>query len=72
MGNLPEAPLLEIAYRGPVLTALRDLVVGLAGYGLAAFLDGEEILPGQSFLWPKGKVLTFRPGGRGVRIYLAV
>lgn len=72
LGNLPEAPLLEIAYRGPVLTALRDLVVGLAGYGLAAFLDGEEILPGQSFLWPKGKVLTFRPRGRGVRIYLAV
>lgn len=72
VGNPPGAPLLEVAYRGPVLTALRDLVVGLAGYGLVALLDGEEIGPGQSFLWPKGKTLSFRPRGRGVRVYLAV
>ncbi|WP_038056804.1 urea amidolyase family protein [Thermus amyloliquefaciens] len=72
VGNPPGAALLEIAYRGPVLTALRDLVVGLAGYGLVALLDGEEIAPGQSFLWPRGKTLSFRPRGRGVRVYLAV
>lgn len=72
VGNPSGTPLLEISYRGPVLTALRDLVVGLAGYGLVAFLDGEEVIPGQSFLWPRGKALSFRPRGKGARVYLAV
>nr|WP_279232119.1 5-oxoprolinase subunit PxpB [Thermus albus] len=72
VGNPPGTPLLEMAYRGPVLTALEDLVVGFAGYGFVALLDGEEIPPGQSFLWPRGKTLSFRPWGRGVRAYLAV
>lgn len=72
VGNLPGAPLLEVAYRGPVLTALRDLVAAVAGYGLTALLEGEEIPPGRSFFWPRGKTLSFRPKGRGVRVYLAV
>ncbi len=72
VGNPPGAPLLEIAYRGPVLTALRPLVAALAGYGLVGLLEGEEIPPGRSFLWPKGKTLAFRPRGPGVRVYLAV
>ncbi|MFN4073194.1 MAG: 5-oxoprolinase subunit PxpB [Thermus sp.] len=72
VGNPPGAPLLEVAYRGPVLTALRDLVAAVAGYGLAALLDGEEIPPGRSFFWPRGKPLSFRPQGRGARVYLAV
>lgn len=72
VGNPPGTPLLEMAYRGPVLTALEDLVVGFAGYGFVALLDGEEIPPGRSFLWPRGKTLSFRPWGRGVRAYLAV
>lgn len=72
VGNPPGAPLLEVAYRGPVLTALRDLVAAVAGYGLTALLEVEEIPPGQSFFWPRGKTLSFRPKGRGVRVYLAV
>ncbi|GAB1858880.1 hypothetical protein MHTCC0001_37240 [Flavobacteriaceae bacterium MHTCC 0001] len=35
--------------------------------GFVALLEGEEILPGQSFLWPRGKTLRFRPRGPGVR-----
>ncbi|GLV47121.1 urea carboxylase [Thermus sp. LT1-2-5] len=72
VGNPPGAPLLEFAYKGPILTALRPLVAALAGYGFVALLDGEEIPPGQSFLWPKGRALRFRPKGKGVRAYLAV
>ncbi|SDE70962.1 sensor histidine kinase inhibitor, KipI family [Thermus arciformis] len=72
VGNPQGAPLLEIAHRGPVLTALRDLVAAFAGYGLEALLEGEEIPPGQSFLWRAGKTLRFRPRGPGVRGYLAV
>ncbi|GGM93546.1 urea carboxylase [Thermus composti] len=72
VGNPKGAPLLEFAYKGPVLTALRHLVAGFAGYGFVALLEGEEIPPGQSFLWPRGKTLRFRPKGRGVRGYLAV
>lgn len=72
VGNGAGAPLLEFAYKGPVLTALRDLVAAFAGYGFVALLEGEEIPPGQSFLWPRGKTLRFRPRGPGVRGYLAV
>ncbi|MCS6869537.1 MAG: urea amidolyase family protein [Thermus sp.] len=72
VGNPPGAPLLEVAYRGPVLTALRPLVAAVAGYGLVALLEGEEIPPGQSFFWPQGKTLRFRPKGKGVRVYLAL
>lgn len=72
VGNPPDAPLLEVAYKGPVLTALRPLVAALTGYGLVALLEGEEIPPGRSFLWPEGKTLRFRPKGRGVRAYLAL
>ncbi|WP_018110313.1 urea amidolyase family protein [Thermus igniterrae] len=72
VGNPPDAPLLEVAYKGPTLTALRPLVAALTGYGLVGLLEGEEISPGQSFLWPKGKTLRFRPKGKGVRAYLAL
>ena len=72
VGNSPHAPLLEVSLRGPVLTALRPLVAAFAGYGLGVELEGKRIPPGQSFLWPKGKVLRFRPGGLGARGYLAV
>jgi len=72
VGNGEGAPLLEFAYKGPVLTALRDLVAALAGYGFVGLLEGEEIPPGQSFLWRKGKALRFVPKGKGVRAYLAV
>lgn len=72
VGNGEGAPLLEFAYKGPVLTALRDLVAAFAGYGFVALLEGETVSPGQSFLWPRGKTLRFRPRGPGVRGYLAV
>ncbi|MEZ0347825.1 MAG: 5-oxoprolinase subunit PxpB [Thermus sp.] len=72
VGNPSGTPLLEFAHKGPVLTALRALVAAFAGYGFVALLDGEEIAPGRSFLWPKGKALRFRPKGKGVRGYLAV
>ncbi|MGC8877542.1 5-oxoprolinase subunit PxpB [Thermus sp.] len=72
VGNPEGALLLEIAYKGPALTALRPLVAAFAGYGLAVFLEGEEIPPGRSFLWREGRTLRFRPRGRGVRGYLAV
>jgi len=72
VGNPEGAPLLEIAYKGPVLTALRPLVAALAGYGLVGLLEGEEVAPGRSFFWPEGKALRFLPKGQGVRGYLAV
>ncbi len=72
VGNPPFAPLLEIAYKGPALTALRPLVAALSGYGLEGVLEGEAIPPGVSFFWPPGKTLRFRPRGPGARVYLAV
>jgi KipI family sensor histidine kinase inhibitor len=72
VGNPEGAPLLEMAYKGPVLIALRPLVAALAGYGLVGLLEGEEVAPGRSFLWPRGKALRLLPKGRGARVYLAV
>lgn len=72
VGNPPGAPLLELTLLGPVLSALEDVVLGFAGYGMAPLLEGEALSPGQSFLLRKGKTLRFRPLERGVRGYLAV
>lgn len=72
VGNPPGAPLLEVAYRGPVFTALRDVVAAGAGYGFVLVLEGEEVPLGRSFLWRRGRALRFLPRGRGVRAYLAV
>ncbi|MDV6375589.1 5-oxoprolinase subunit PxpB [Deinococcus arenicola] len=68
VGNAPGAPLLELTLTGPVLTALRDLVVGVAGFGMHPLGHPMQ----RSFRLRAGETLRFAPTGAGARAYLAV
>jgi biotin-dependent carboxylase-like uncharacterized protein len=70
-GNAPGAALLECMLTGPVLVALRPLVVGAAGSALALEVDGDPVGQATTAV-AAGQRLRFRPTGRGVRAYLAV
>ncbi|GGR33901.1 5-oxoprolinase subunit PxpB [Deinococcus ruber] len=68
VGNPPGTPLLELTLKGPVLTALRDVVVGVAGFGMVPV--GYPVQ--RSFLLRTGETLRFRSTPVGARAYLAV
>lgn len=68
VGNAPDAPLLELTLKGPVLTALRDVVVGVAGFGMQPV--GQPMQ--QGFRLRAGETLRFTSTQIGARAYLAV
>ena len=68
VGNAPGAPLLELTLKGPVLTALQDVVVGVAGFGMRPV--GHPVQ--QSFRLRAGETLRFESVQQGARAYLAV
>ncbi|WP_412030385.1 5-oxoprolinase subunit PxpB [Deinococcus yunweiensis] len=68
VGNPPGTPLLELTLRGPVLTALRDMVVGIAGFGMAPDTRPMQ----QGFVLRAGETLRFTSTRHGARAYLAV
>lgn len=68
VGNPPGTPLLELTLKGPVLTALRDVVVGVAGFGMRP----EERPMQESFVLRSGETLRFTSTHAGTRTYLAV
>lgn len=72
VGNLPADPVLEINVLGPVLEALRDVVVAFAGSGVDPHVDGVPTARYRSFLVKRGEVLTFPPARAGRRGYLAL
>lgn len=72
LGNSWGAPALEIALGGGLtLIAESDSTLALAGGDLSATLDGEPLLPWQSFSIRAGQRLTFAAPKTGVRAYLA-
>ncbi len=60
--------LLELTLTGPVLSVLRDVVVGVVGFGMHPV--GYRL--GQSFRLRRGETLRFIPVQTGARAYLAV
>jgi KipI family sensor histidine kinase inhibitor len=72
VGNRGNEPLLELTLKGPVLTALRDVVVGFAGFGMKCLLDGEEIPIATSVAVQKGQRLSFKASPSGARAYLGI
>ncbi|WP_425145965.1 5-oxoprolinase subunit PxpB [Deinococcus sp.] len=68
VGNPPGTPLLELTLRGPLLTAQRDLVAAVAGFGMRP--EGRPVQ--QSFVWRRGETLRFIPTSLGARAYLAL
>ena len=72
VGNPADAPVLELSVRGPVLTALRTVVLAFAGFGMRPAVDGELLEAWQSFVVHEGQTLRFQPMAGGTRGYLAV
>ena len=68
VANSPGTPLLELTLRGPVLRALRDVVVAVTGFGMVPV--GRPV--GQSFVLRRGETLRFTSTSSGARAYLAV
>ncbi len=72
VGNNKNETLLELTLNGPVLTALRDVVIGFAGFGMTCLLDGEEIPLATSVVVKVGQCLSFKSSSIGARAYLGV
>ncbi len=72
VGNPPDAPLLELTLKGPVLSALRPLVVAFVGYGMRPLVGGTPVEVAQTFALRTGDKLHFAPAPDGVRGYLAL
>ena len=72
LGNPDDAPLLESSLTGPVLEALRAVVVAVTGDALVPLVDGQRREPWSSFALRSGQTLSFSPGTGGSRSYLAV
>ncbi|MGI8748869.1 MAG: carboxyltransferase domain-containing protein, partial [Deinococcus sp.] len=66
VGNPPGTPLLELTLSGPVLSARRDLVVAVAGFGMVPV--GRPMQ--ESFPLRRGETLRFVSTRSGARAYL--
>ncbi|HET8986273.1 MAG TPA: 5-oxoprolinase subunit PxpB [Trueperaceae bacterium] len=72
IGNPPHVPVLESTLTGPVLEAVRDVVVAVTGDALVPMVDGVRQASWTSLVLRRGQVLSFAPGAAGSRAYLAV
>ncbi len=72
VGNSGNAPCLELTLRGPVLSLLRDAVIGFAGMGLSCQLDDVTVPMAQGIPARAGQRLSFTPLQHGARAYLSV
>ncbi len=72
VGNALDAPLLELTLMGGVFTALRDVVLGFAGYGMQPVIQGAPISAASSFKVRKSQVVRFKPIETGARAYLSI
>jgi len=72
VGNPPDAPLLELTLKGPVLSVLSPLVAAFVGHGMVPLVNGVPAPLAQSFTLRTGDKLHFAPAPDGVRGYLAL
>ncbi len=72
VGNSLNDPLLELTLKGPVLSVLRDCVIGFAGFGMTCLVNGHPISSAQSVFVEAGQRISFKSTSSGVRGYLAV
>jgi KipI family sensor histidine kinase inhibitor len=72
VGNAADAPCLEIAGAGPVLSAKASGFVAVVGGQPQIWLDGVEVLPGRVVPVAAGQRLAISAPRRGMRSYLAL
>jgi KipI family sensor histidine kinase inhibitor len=71
-GNMPDVAALEFTAPGPVLRALDEAIIALAGADLSPRLDGTSVELNRPFRVRRGQGLEFGPPRRGMWCYLAV
>jgi KipI family sensor histidine kinase inhibitor len=72
LGNPNDAALLELTLTGPTLSVLEDAMIGLAGYGMQAFVNDRAVPTLESCAVRRGDHISFKPGPHGTRMYLAI
>lgn len=72
VGNDPFAPVVEMSLMGGSYQAVSPCVVAVAGWGMQAKHNGQDVVTPRSFYLEVGDELTFIPSSTGVRSYLAV
>lgn len=72
VGNDPLAPVIEMSLMGGSYRVLEPCVVAVAGWGMQAQHNGQDVKTPSSFCLAAGDELTFVPTATGVRSYLAV
>ena len=72
VGNTANTALLEMTLKGATFRALKDVVLGFAGFGMRPILNGNPAPIFESFQVRSGDQLEFQPTATGVRGYLAV
>lgn len=72
VGNPPDTATLEMAVQGPTLEVLRPCVLAVTGWAMTPHGNRNHIEPFTTFAAAPGEVISFRPGTRAVRSYLAV
>lgn len=70
--NPPEAAALEFTWPAPVLEALTDLTVAIAGADFGPEMEGRALPLARPIRWRRSQVLRFRGLRRGMWAYLAV
>ncbi|QLL14888.1 biotin-dependent carboxyltransferase family protein [Pseudomonas chlororaphis] len=71
LGNVLDAPVIEITLGGFSVVAEELCLLALAGADLGAFIDERPLSPGRSFILQKGQRLRFTQPYLGARAYLA-
>ncbi len=72
VGNAASLPVLELTLLGGAYTALQDVILGFAGFGMTPMVNDEKIVAASSFLLRQGQTLRFLSNQFGVRGYLSV
>jgi KipI family sensor histidine kinase inhibitor len=72
VGNAAHLPFLELTLTGPVMTVLRETVIGFAGFGMELLIDGGPQPSNVSIAVRTGQQISFKPSSHGVRAYLTV
>jgi len=72
LGNAAMVPVVELNLGGPVLRAVRETRVAIAGYGLTPLVGGRQVPAPCAVTLQRGDILAFRAASRGARCYLAL
>ncbi|MGN7471204.1 biotin-dependent carboxyltransferase family protein [Brevibacillus sp. SAFN-007a] len=72
VGNEPNAAVLELTVKGPVLLVHQDLLLAVCGADMQPTVDGVRIRRNRPVWVKKGSTLTFAHARTGCRAYLAV